>query len=423
MEAITIIIIIIVIIVAVAVYIKCTNQRRDTTNLDKHDVNSQNDGTTSPSKSEACSFQLDDEQVTITFSSSNNRKRARKSKVTEPATISGKLTFKKTNNFGRRAWDDGRETTTECHICLERHFVFAIAVDEAGKEHRCCFRCLRKYGGDDQYQIFIEKSQYASLEAAASEALDQLIKEFPDENRRPYGEKTLRDVLECPIGSRGDPWRIIDKIKNRTWTEYDLAKIEGRPDPSKAPAFMPFNCPGQFVAVDVETANSKRSSICQICVSVFENGFVVDSWNQLINPEEEFDATNTCIHNIDQAKVSTAPHFSAIYPKLNDYLSNKIVVTHSRFSSTVIFKASEKYNLPMINCTWLDGLAIAKKAWPNLSSYNMENLSSRLGISLDRHIADEDSRVAGQIVLCAIRDSGIALAEWIANTKQPSFSK
>jgi DNA polymerase III epsilon subunit-like protein len=420
MEAIAIII---AIIVAVAVFFKWTNQRRGATGSDKHYVYSQISRTTLPDKGGAYPIQGDDQQLSITFSSGNNRRRVRRSKVTEPAIVSGKLTYKKTNNFGSRAWDDGRETTTECHVCLEKHFVFAIAIDEAGKEHRCCFRCLRKYGGEDQFQIFIEKSQYAALEVAASEALDQLIKEFPDENRRPFGEKTLRDALECPIGSSGDPWRIIDKIKNRTWTEYDLSKIAGRPDPSDVLPFEPFICPGRFVAVDVETANSKRSSICQICVSVFEDGFVADSWDQLINPEEDFDATNTSIHDIDQTKVASAPNFSEIYPKLNDYLSNRVVVTHSRFGSTAIFKASEKYNLPMINCTWLDSSAVAKKAWPNLSSYNMENLSSRLGIGLDRHIASEDSRAAGQIVLCAIRDSGIPLAEWIANAKPPSSSK
>jgi hypothetical protein len=169
--------------------------------------------------------------VVRTYARASTVQHSRRSKVTTPASVSGKLAHQKNNNFGSRAWADGRETTTECHICLERHFVFSMATDEAGKQHRCCYKCLKKFGGDAEYERFIKGSDYAALEVAATEALEQLRKEFPDENLRPYGEKTLIEALDCPIGMSRSPWQIIEKIKNRAWTQYDLARIEGRPEP------------------------------------------------------------------------------------------------------------------------------------------------------------------------------------------------
>lgn len=62
-----------------------------------------------------------------------------------------------------------------------------------------------------------------------------------------------------------------------------------------------------FVAVDVETANSKLSSICQIGVAEFRNGTLTNKWQSLINPEDEFDCINVSIHGIDENAVQNAP--------------------------------------------------------------------------------------------------------------------
>ena len=47
-----------------------------------------------------------------------------------------------------------------------------------------------------------------------------------------------------------------------------------------------------YVALDVETANSFRGSICSIGLVKFQNGKVVDSSYSLIHPEEDFDYRN-----------------------------------------------------------------------------------------------------------------------------------
>ena len=58
-----------------------------------------------------------------------------------------------------------------------------------------------------------------------------------------------------------------------------------------------------FVALDVETANSDLASICQIGLVDFRDGHMVKSWEWLIDPEDYFDEINVSIHGIDETAV------------------------------------------------------------------------------------------------------------------------
>jgi hypothetical protein len=151
-----------------------------------------------------------------------------KQKITLPRTITGQLTHRKIYLFG--ATQSG-QITTSCHVCLDRHSVFSIAIDAAGTEHRCCLRCLHKFGGKEQIDHASRRSRYAALVWNCIEALDQLRAEFPDMMRRPYGEKILLKTIECPSLEDNDAERIVRKIKARAWTEYDVARIHGGPEP------------------------------------------------------------------------------------------------------------------------------------------------------------------------------------------------
>ena len=44
-----------------------------------------------------------------------------------------------------------------------------------------------------------------------------------------------------------------------------------------------------FNAIDVETANADRASICQIGIVHVRDGEIEDRWQTLVNPEDWFD--------------------------------------------------------------------------------------------------------------------------------------
>ena len=57
----------------------------------------------------------------------------------------------------------------------------------------------------------------------------------------------------------------------------------------------------RFSVIDVETANSDLSSICQIGIVTFEGAAEVERWGTLINPNDYFDPINVSIHGITEA--------------------------------------------------------------------------------------------------------------------------
>ena len=76
-----------------------------------------------------------------------------------------------------------------------------------------------------------------------------------------------------------------------------------------------------FNAIDVETANADRASICQIGIVRAQNGEIAEHWQTLVNPEEWFDPWNSSIHGIDEEDVTGSPTIPEIYDDLRARLA------------------------------------------------------------------------------------------------------
>ena len=101
-----------------------------------------------------------------------------------------------------------------------------------------------------------------------------------------------------------------------------------------------------FVALDVETANYNKGSICSIGLVKFINGEIVDTYETLINPEEEFDGYNIYIHGITEDAVKNSPTYPAIAPDILNFIDGLPVVAHyAPFDSGAIRECNEKYGI------------------------------------------------------------------------------
>lgn len=73
-----------------------------------------------------------------------------------------------------------------------------------------------------------------------------------------------------------------------------------------------------FVALDFETANSKRTSICSVgMVKVIDNQ-ITESFHTLVNPFDYFTETNITVHGIhpEDARCSWIQACLSIYAKI-----------------------------------------------------------------------------------------------------------
>jgi len=176
-----------------------------------------------------------------------------------------------------------------------------------------------------------------------------------------------------------------------------------------------------FVAIDVETANSARASICQIGVARYVDGVLTDEWVSYIDPESEFDYMNISIHGIDSETVKNAPKFTEVVDHLYSFLDAEIVVSHMPFDQQAISQTADRYKVRHPNSTWLDSARIARRAWTEFAKrgYGLSNVCKTLGYKFEHHDALADAKAAGHIVISAIEHSGTDLSGWLKRVNKP----
>ena len=168
-----------------------------------------------------------------------------------------------------------------------------------------------------------------------------------------------------------------------------------------------------FVAVDVETACSRVSSICQIGIVGFRGGREVFAYETLVDPRDGFSPFNTRIHGISCDHVAGKPTFGHIHDTVHRHLAGRVTVAHSNFDKGALAAACRVHDRRAIEATWLDSVRVAKRAWPDLPSHRLNVLTRFLGLRHRHHDALSDARAAGMVIVRAIDHTGIALKDWL----------
>ncbi len=164
-----------------------------------------------------------------------------------------------------------------------------------------------------------------------------------------------------------------------------------------------------FVAIDFETANSKRTSACSIGLAIVEDFAVTETKHWLIKPEPYyFDHFNTMLHGISENHVADAPTFDQLWPTLKPYIEDRIVVAHNAsFDVSVMRHMFEYYSIPTPNIEILCSYRIAKAAYPAMGSHRLNVVCQALDIPLDHHRADSDAAASAMIICDIFNKQGI----------------
>ena len=170
-----------------------------------------------------------------------------------------------------------------------------------------------------------------------------------------------------------------------------------------------------FNAIDVETANSDPSCICQIGIVHVRDGVIKDQLSVLVNPEAQFNDFNIRLHGIDRSVVKDSEALPGLEARLRQLLEGTVLVSHTSFDRRAMDAAMERYGLRSLRANWLDSATIARRAWPQRYKrrWNLAAIAGDLGIVFRHHDAAEDARAAGEIVLYAYRHTGIDIDGWL----------
>lgn len=175
-----------------------------------------------------------------------------------------------------------------------------------------------------------------------------------------------------------------------------------------------------FVVVDVETANQRPSSICQIGIACFRGGKLAQTWEHFVNPEDSFMRFNSELHGIGPETISRSPTWPDLQFTVRPFLEQRFIASHTFFDRTALYAANARYGLPPICVAdWVDTCQIARSVWPHLPSHKLTSLARTFGISYRAHEAVEDAQCAGELLLLAASTAGIPIERLL--TTSPSI--
>ena len=160
----------------------------------------------------------------------------------------------------------------------------------------------------------------------------------------------------------------------------------------------------QFTAIDFETANSDRGSVCAVGLVCVEAGQIVSEVYELVRPTPSpFDPFNTAIHGIAESDVAHAPTFCELWPRLWSRISGPLVAHNASFDISVLRRALEYSGNQYPRVDYFCTRVISRMAWPEHPTYGLDHIAGVLAIPLKHHHAREDARACALIALEACK--------------------
>lgn len=169
-----------------------------------------------------------------------------------------------------------------------------------------------------------------------------------------------------------------------------------------------------FVAIDLETATSDRSSICQIGITEVVDGKPLEPRSWLVQPEgNKYDSMNIWIHGITPEDTKNSPSFPEVWKEVQPYLQNKIVVAHNTsFDMYALRDAFNKYGVEYPTFDYYCSLRIARYIIKGCYSYSLDIVANHLGLEFGvHHKADCDSLGCALLLLKCLEIDGSTLDE------------
>lgn len=162
---------------------------------------------------------------------------------------------------------------------------------------------------------------------------------------------------------------------------------------------------------DVEYANSKNKSICQLgllCEDYDSGEPYYPERNIYLNPGDGFDDICVRVHGITFAKVKDAPLFPAVWPEIEKYFTNTVIVGHNVAASDLdaLTKNLSRYNIDIPEIYYICTLELARTYVPRFAveNHQLGTLCKYFDIDIDsEHDAFDDA--------CANTDLFKALVE------------
>ncbi len=142
-----------------------------------------------------------------------------------------------------------------------------------------------------------------------------------------------------------------------------------------------------FAAIDFETANTNRSSICSVGVVIVRNGEIVDQYYSLVRPTPNYyNFYNIQVHGIQAHDTADAPTFPTVWAEIEKRIAGLPLVAHNKgFDESCLKKVFAVYDMPYPDYIFHCTLQAARRHYPTAPNHQLHTISARCGYELTAH--------------------------------------
>lgn len=153
-----------------------------------------------------------------------------------------------------------------------------------------------------------------------------------------------------------------------------------------------------FAAIDFETANGRRSSVCSVGIVIVRGGEIVDRFYSLIQPSPNYYTEwTTEVHGLTRKDTDGQPRFPEVWAQVVNRIEGLPLVAHNRpFDEgclrAVFAEFGMEYPEYKFHCT----LAASRRCL-KLPNHQLHTVSAACGYELENHhhaLADAEACAA-----------------------------
>lgn len=141
-----------------------------------------------------------------------------------------------------------------------------------------------------------------------------------------------------------------------------------------------------FAAIDFETANNERSSVCSVGIVIVRDGKIVDKFYSLIKPEPEYyNYWCSQVHGLSLDDTMDAPVFPDVWAQIEPMIEGLPLVAHNKaFDESCLKAVFGVYQMDYpdyeFHCTCIE----SRKVWPE-GHHNLDIIAAKCGYNFENH--------------------------------------
>ena len=142
-----------------------------------------------------------------------------------------------------------------------------------------------------------------------------------------------------------------------------------------------------FAAIDFETANNERSSVCSVGVVIVRDGEIVDSFYSLIQPEPNYyNYWCSQVHGLSCQDTDDAPVFPKVWAQIEPLIEGLPLVAHNRpFDEGCLKAVFHVYQMDYPDYEFYDTLAASRRCFRHLPNHQLHTVAAECGYHLENH--------------------------------------